>query len=86
MEPPNYERSFVMPTLMDKESGSLWLGCSMQITKDDLKECRAVYRQIRVNVIGRRLAGRAISTPDPNVSRPKITDVTYLLGQKSRTL
>jgi hypothetical protein len=24
--------------------------------------------------------------PDPNVSRPKMTDVTYLLGQKSRTL
>jgi hypothetical protein len=23
---------------------------------------------------------------DPNVSRPKITDVTYLLGHKSRTL
>ena len=49
------------------------------------QERLARYRSIRVSVIGRK-SGRAISIPDPNVSRSRMTAVTYLFGQKSRTL
>jgi hypothetical protein len=75
----------VVPILRDEGNRSFWLECSMQVTKDDLKKRLARYRQIRVSVIG-RAPRRAISPPDPSVNRPKITDVIYLLGQKSRTL
>ena len=41
--------------------------------------------KIKISVIGRK-SGQTISIPDPNVSRSKMTDVTYLLDQKSRKL
>jgi hypothetical protein len=49
------------------------------------QERLARYRPIRVSVIGGK-SGRAISIPDPNVSRSRMTAVTYLLGEKSRKL